>query len=113
MRNAVQRRESVELTQAISRRVGAPPRQRDAVLAAALCGAGAVARARAVGEEALDATARFGSCRCGGRWCMLADRWPALSRFQQQTAALNSPKISTLVQAVVRRAPVDALWRTA
>ena len=52
--------EAVELAQAMAVVVGAPRVKSEVVLAAALCSAGAVERARAVAEAALDATGRSG-----------------------------------------------------
>ncbi|CFR86576.1 Uncharacterised protein [Mycobacterium tuberculosis] len=81
----------------------------DVVLAAALCSAGAVARARAVGEEALDATARFGLLPL--RWalaCLLIDIGTVTFSAQQLR---ELTKIRNICAGQVRRA--GGCWRTA
>ncbi|GAB7143442.1 hypothetical protein LRC484719_20300 [Mycobacterium riyadhense] len=81
----------------------------DVVLAAALCSAGVVARARHVGLEALDATGRFGLIPL--RWavaCLLIDTG-SVTVGPKQVRELT--KIRDICAGQVRRA--GGSWRTA
>lgn len=101
--------EAVELTQAMAVASARHRVKSDVVLAAALCSAGAVARARAVGEEALDATARFGLLPL--RWalaCLLIDIGTVTFSAQQLR---ELTKIRNICAGQVRRA--GGCWRTA
>lgn len=101
--------EAVELTQAMAVASARHRVKSDVVLAAALCSAGAVARARAVGEEALDATARFGLLPL--RWalaCLLIDIGTVTFSAQQLR---ELTKIGNICAGQVRRA--GGCWRTA
>lgn len=99
--------EAVELTQAMAVASARHRVKSDVVLAAALCSAGAVARARAVGEEALDATARFGLLPL--RWalaCLLIDIGTVTFSAQQLR---ELTKIRNICAGQVRRA--GGCWR--
>lgn len=101
--------EAVELTQAMAVASARHRVKSDVVLAAALCSAGAVARAHAVGEEALDATARFGLLPL--RWalaCLLIDIGTVTFSAQQLR---ELTKIRNICAGQVRRA--GGCWRTA
>jgi hypothetical protein len=101
--------ESVELAQAMAVASARHRVKSDVVLAAALCSAGVIERARAVAETALDATGRFGLIPL--RWalaCLLMDIGSVTVEVQQLR---ELTEIRDICAGQVRRA--GGTWRTA